>query len=85
MVGGAKMTATVRYNHPDVLLKGKRIVGVMGGGGQSPMFLEDLMVLQREGRFPLEKLVRFYDFADINRAIDDSDQHRTIKPVVRMP
>ena len=57
MVGGAKMTASVNYNHPDVLLKGKRIIGVMGGGGQTPMFLESLMLLQRDGRFPLEKLV----------------------------
>jgi aryl-alcohol dehydrogenase len=84
MVGGAKMTATVKVNHPDVLLNGKRIIGVMGGGGQSPMFLESLMTLQRDGRFPLEKLVTFYDFADINKAIDDSDSGESIKPVVRM-
>ena len=84
MVGGAKMTATVKYNHPDVLLKGKRIIGVMGGGGQTPMFLESLMELQRGGRFPLQKLVKFYDFEDINQAIDDSDNHEAIKPIVRM-
>ena len=84
MVGGAKLTESVTFNHPDVLLKGKRIMGVMGGGGQSPMFLESLMQLQRDGRFPLEKLVTFYDFADINRAIDDSDRGKAIKPVVRM-
>jgi aryl-alcohol dehydrogenase len=85
MVGGAKMTETVRYNHPDVLLQGKRIIGVMGGGGQTPMFLESLMELQRQSRFPLEKLVKFYDFADINQAIDDSDAGLTVKPIVRMP
>jgi aryl-alcohol dehydrogenase len=84
MVGGAKMTATVTYNHPDVLLKGKRIIGAMGGGGQSPMFLEDLMVLQRDGRFPLEKLVTFYDFQDVNRAVDDSDGRKSVKPILRM-
>ena len=48
------------------------------------MFLESLMTLQRDGRFPLGKLVRFYDFADVNRAIDDSDAGVTIKPVLRM-
>ena len=84
MVGGAKMTARVEFSHPDVLLKGKRIVGVMGGGGQSPMFLESLMRLQRDGRFPLERLVTFYDFADVDRAIDDSDGRRAVKPIVRM-
>jgi len=85
MVGGAKMTAMVRYNHPDVLMQGKHIIGVMGGGGQTPRFLESLMELQRQGRFPLEKLVRFYDFADVNQAVDDSDAGTTIKPILRMP
>lgn len=85
MVGGAKMTATVKYNHPDVLMNGKHIIGVMGGGGQTPTFLQSLMELQRQGRFPLEKLVRFYDLADVNQAIDDSDAGTTIKPILRMP
>lgn len=85
LVGGAKLTETVKLSHPDVLLQGKRILGVMGGGGQTPDFLESLMELQRQGRFPLEKLVRFYDFADINQAIDDSDEGVTVKPIVRMP
>ena len=82
--GGAKTTAEVKVNHPDLLLNGKRIVGVMGGGGQTPDFLVALMELQVAGRFPLEKLVTFYDFADINKAIDDSDNGVTVKPVVRM-
>jgi aryl-alcohol dehydrogenase len=84
MVGGAKLTATVNVNHSDTLLHGKRLIGVMGGGGQSPQFLESLMELQLQGRFPLEKLVRFYDFAQINQAIDDSDSGVAIKPVLRM-
>jgi hypothetical protein len=37
MVGGAKMTASVTMNHPDVLLHGKKVVGVMGGSGQTPL------------------------------------------------
>jgi aryl-alcohol dehydrogenase len=84
MVGGAKLTAQVSVSHPDVLLQGKRIVGVMGGGGQTPQFLESLMELQRQGRFPLEKLARFYPFASINQAIEDSDEGRAIKPILRM-
>lgn len=85
MVGGAKMTATVKYNHPDVLMQGKHIIGVMGGGGQTPRFLEALMELQLQGRFPLEKLVKFYDFAEVNQAVDDSDAGTTIKPILKMP
>lgn len=42
-------------------------------GSETVAELKSLMELQRQGRFPLEKLVRFYDFAEIDRAIDDSE------------
>ncbi|WP_207461181.1 NAD(P)-dependent alcohol dehydrogenase [Azospirillum sp. SYSU D00513] len=84
MVGGAKPTAEISLNHPDMLLNGKRLIGVMGGGGQTPAFHLSLMELQAQGRFPLEKLVRFYDFADINQAIEDSDSGAVVKPILRM-
>jgi len=84
MVGGAKAKATVKAKHLDVLTHGKRLVGILGGGGQTPMFLEALMDLHVQGRFPLEKLVKFYPFEDINQAIDDSDNGAAIKPVLRM-
>lgn len=68
-----------------MLIHGRHIIGVMGGGAQTPRFPEILMELQRQGRFPLEKLVRFYDFADVNPAVHDSDAGTTIKAILRMP
>jgi aryl-alcohol dehydrogenase len=37
------------------------------------------------GRFPVERMITFYDLADINQAAADSSAGRTIKPVIRMP
>ena len=34
------------------------------------------------GRFPLEKLITFYPFKDINQAIEDSLSGKCIKPIV---
>ncbi len=84
MVGGAKATAQVKLNHPEMLMEGKTLTGVMGGGGQTPNFHIALMHLQAQGRFPIERLMRPYDFADIDQAIDDSDSGVTIKPILRM-
>jgi aryl-alcohol dehydrogenase len=84
MVGGAKPSAEVTLNHADTMLQGKRVIGVMGGGSRTPQFHETLMKLQAQGRFPLEKLVRYYDFADINQAIEDSDSGKVVKPILRM-
>ena len=63
--------------------RGKRLTGTLGGAGQ-PDFLRTLMKLQAQGRFPLEKLVRTYPFADINQTIDDSDAGSVVKPILRM-
>lgn len=40
--------------------------------------------LHRDGRFPLEKLVRRYRFDEVNQAIDDSDTGIAIKPILMM-
>jgi aryl-alcohol dehydrogenase len=44
-----------------------------------------LVELFMDGRFPMDRLVTFYDFADINRAVADAVAGTTIKPVLRMP
>ena len=40
------------------------------------------MELWKQGRFPLDKLVKTYKFDDINTAFNDSYSGATVKPVV---
>jgi hypothetical protein len=49
------------------------------------VFIPQLVQYWRAGRLPLEKLVRTYDFADINTAFDDAALGAAIKPVLVMP
>ena len=84
VVGGAKATAKITVPHEDLLLSGKTVRGIMGGGGTTPDFHLALMRLQAQGRFPLERLVRRYPFAEVNRAVDDSDAGEAIKPILMM-
>jgi aryl-alcohol dehydrogenase len=37
------------------------------------------------GKLPVEKMIAFYPLADINRAAEDSNTGKVIKPVLRMP
>ena len=37
-----------------------------------------------QGRFPHDRLIKFYPLEDINRAAEDSEQGVTVKPVIRM-
>jgi aryl-alcohol dehydrogenase len=48
------------------------------------LFIPKLIKLYRAGQFPFDRLVKFYDFSDINRAIADAKRGDTVKPVLRI-
>ncbi len=51
---------------------------------QAPdLFIPSLVELYKQGRFPFDKLITFYDFDQINQALEDSEKGRTIKAVLR--
>jgi aryl-alcohol dehydrogenase len=70
---------------PGFLLGGRSIRGATEGDADPQDFIPLMLKLHAEGRFPFEKLVRFYDLADINTAIADMHHGTTIKPILRMP
>jgi aryl-alcohol dehydrogenase len=47
-------------------------------------FIPKLIRLYRAGEFPFDRLVKFYDFREINRAIADSKRGETIKLGLRI-
>ncbi|MFA1549728.1 hypothetical protein [Actinomadura chokoriensis] len=61
-----------------------RGVGTLGGSGRGQVLITALVDLYRQGRFPFDRLVRFHDLADIDRALDDSRRGEALKPVLRM-
>jgi len=63
---------------------GRKAFGVAEGDAVPQRFIPRLIDLHREGRFPFDRLVKFYLFTGINRAIADARKGDTIKPVVRI-
>ncbi|KAK5652312.1 hypothetical protein OQA88_10662 [Cercophora sp. LCS_1] len=45
-------------------------------------FIPELMRLHAEGKFPLEKFIKYYDVKDYEQAIEDAHSGKTIKPVL---
>ena len=41
--------------------------------------------LHRQGRFPIDRLVRFYELKDIDEALEASHRGDVLKPVLTMP
>lgn len=58
--------------------------GVNMGDSVPKTFIPKLVDLIMAGKFPVQKLVQYYDFKDINKALDDQEHGRTVKPIVRM-
>ncbi len=69
----------------DLMGKGKTVRGIIDGDSIPASFIPRLIEFQQAGRFPFERLIRQYRFADINQAIADSIAGTTIKPVLLMP
>lgn len=56
-----------------------------GRDGVPALFVRKLIEFWREGKLPVEKMIRYYDFADVNQAIEDSRSGATVKPILRLP
>jgi Zn-dependent alcohol dehydrogenase len=71
---------------PLIAAIGKAITirGVNMGDSVPKQFIPKLVDLIMDGKFPLQKLVRFYAFDDINQALEDQDKGRAVKPILRM-
>lgn len=67
------------------LLSGAVIRSVVEGDSVPDTFIPQLIEFYRQGRFPFDRLIQFYDFAQINEAAHDAETGRAIKPVIRMP
>ncbi|GGG68568.1 alcohol dehydrogenase [Kocuria dechangensis] len=52
------------------------------GSSVYQVFIPKLIELWKQGRFPYDKLVKTYRFADINQAFEDSANGTTIKPIL---
>lgn len=68
----------------DSLFFGQRIGGAVEGDSIPKLFIPQLIELWRQGRFPFERLLTFYDFDQINQAVLDSKAGSVIKPVIRI-
>jgi aryl-alcohol dehydrogenase len=57
--------------------------GLVEGGANPQTFIPELVQYYKQGRLPVDKLVKFYDFQDIEKAFADSHSGEVIKPVLR--
>lgn len=67
-----------------VVLNGRSVRGSIQGDGRPHAFIPELIDRYRAGRFPIDSLLSYYDFSELNRAARDMEAGIAIKPVLRI-
>lgn len=82
LIGQAKIGAEVSFETGASLIRGWTLTTIVEGDAVPQVFIPRMIELYRSGRFPFDKLIKHYPFAEIETAFTDSEHGRTIKPVL---
>ncbi|MGE4544779.1 MAG: NAD(P)-dependent alcohol dehydrogenase [Pedobacter sp.] len=65
------------------LLLGRTVRGICQGDAVPDLFIPKLVDLYKQGRFPIDRIVKYYSLDQINEAVADTLAGSTIKGIVR--
>jgi aryl-alcohol dehydrogenase len=82
LIGVAPVGVEVNLEMQTVL-DGRSIKGIVEGDCISEIFIPQLIELYKRGRFPFDRLLKFYPMDKINEAAEDSEKGKTLKAVLR--
>lgn len=85
LVGAPAPGAEATFEVGASLVRGWKFQTIIEGDAVPQDFIPRLVHLWRQGKFPVEKLVRTYPLEHINDAFADSASGEVIKPIVTFP
>jgi aryl-alcohol dehydrogenase len=68
----------------DLIMNGRTVKGILGGDAVPDQFIPDLIGLYRQGKFPFDRMITYYSFDEINKAVEDMEKGLVVKPVLRL-
>jgi aryl-alcohol dehydrogenase len=83
LIGAPAFGTEVSLDVNTILTGGRVIRGIIEGESLPQLFLPALSRLWAEGRFPVDRLMTYYDFDQIEQAARDAKAGTVIKPVLR--
>ena len=84
IIGAPAIGTEVSLDINDLLIFGRSVRGIVEGDSVPDIFIPRLIELWRQGRFPVDRLMRNYDLDQLDEAAHDAEAGRVIKAVVRM-
>lgn len=83
-VPGSADDAVLQVDVITMLSTGVKIKGICEGDAEPSEFVPVMVDLFMEGKFPFDKLCDFFDFSDINKAVDAQHSGQCIKAILRI-
>lgn len=74
--------ATVPLGIMSLQMRGAGIKSIVEGDADPQVFIPQMLQWYRDGKFPFDRLVKTYPFAQINEAAHASEKGETVKPVL---
>lgn len=84
LIGAPPFGTEVSLDVNLVMAMGRTVRGIVEGQSVPDVFLPRLIGLWRQGRFPVDRLMTYYGFEEIDRAAHDAEEGVVVKPVLRM-
>jgi aryl-alcohol dehydrogenase len=84
VIGAPALGTHVSLDVNTILTGGRVVRGIVEGDSVPGRFLPRLVEYWKQRRLPVERLMTFYDFDEIDRAANDALAGLVIKPVLRM-
>jgi Zn-dependent alcohol dehydrogenase len=75
---------TLHFRATEMIKRTAQFKFIMAGSSVPRDFLPQLIDWYRQGRYPFDRLVKTFAFAEINIAVAESKAGRAIKPVLLM-
>lgn len=81
-VGSAPMDAKLDISLFEHMVAGKQFIGAIEGDSVPSKSVPELIKWYKEGKFPFDKLIKFYKAEDFQLALKDTISGVTVKPVL---
>jgi aryl-alcohol dehydrogenase len=84
IVGAPALGTEASFDVTHLFTAGRTIRGVVEGESVPSQFVPRLIDLWRSGSFPIDRIMTYYDFDQIDTAAHDAEAGQVIKPVLRI-
>ena len=81
VIGVAPLGTEVSLDVASILF-GRSVRGIIEGDSDRDVFIPRLVELYMKGRFPFDKLVKYYPLQNIQQAVEDTESGKVLKAIV---